>query len=174
MATFTREKSTVFMADMFILVLQIANILRSKRLTFGVAESATGGLISHIITNVPDVSDVYKGSVTAYANQTKMSVLGVKQDTLQRYGAVSSQAAEEMALGCCNALDVDISVSDTGIAGPGGAVAGKPVGLFYVGLAHRLTSSSRKHVFHGDREENKKRAAYEVLKWLKTYLEDLE
>ncbi|RJO61214.1 MAG: CinA family protein [Dehalococcoidia bacterium] len=152
---------------------EIIDLLRKKGLTLGVTESATGGLISHIITNVPGSSEIYKGSVTAYANQTKTSVLGVKTETLQQYGAVSSQVAEEMALGGCRVLAADICLSDTGIAGPGGATPGKPVGLFYLGLAHRLTAYSQKHLFRGDREDNKERAARAALNWLKTYLLNL-
>jgi nicotinamide-nucleotide amidase len=148
-------------------------LLRKKGLTLGVTESATGGLISHIITNVPGSSEIYRGSVTAYANQTKTNVLGVKTETLQQYGAVSSQVAEEMALGGCRMLAADICISDTGIAGPGGATPDKPAGLFYLGLAHRLTAYSQKHLFHGDREENKERAARAALEWLKTYLLNL-
>jgi len=147
--------------------------MRKKGLTLGVTESATGGLISHIITNVPGSSEIYKGSVTAYANSTKMNVLGVKSETLQQYGAVSSQVAEEMALGGCRALGADICISDTGIAGPSGATPDKPVGLFYLGLAHRLTAYSQKHLFHSNREENKDRAARAVLEWLKSYLLNL-
>jgi len=152
---------------------EIIDLLRKKGLTLGVTESASGGLISHIITNVPGSSEIYKGSVTAYANQTKTSVLGVKTETLQQYGAVSSQVAEEMALGGCRVLAADICLSDTGIAGPGGATPDKPVGLFYLGLAHRLTAYSQKHLFRGDREENKERAARAALNWLKAYLLNL-
>ena len=152
---------------------EIIELLRKKGLTLGVTESATGGLISHIVTNVPGSSEIYKGSVTAYANQTKTNVLGVKTETLQQYGAVSSQVAEEMALGGCRVLAVDICISDTGIAGPGGATPDKPVGLFYLGLAHRLTAYSQKHLFCGDREGNKEYAARTALGWLKIYLLNL-
>jgi len=152
---------------------EIFELLRKKGLTLGVTESATGGLISHIMTNVPGSSEVYKGSVTAYANQTKTGLLGVRTETLQQYGAVSSQVAEEMALGGCRALATDICISDTGIAGPGGATPDKPVGLFYIGLAQGLTAYSQKHLFRGDREENKERAARAALGWLKTYLLNL-
>jgi nicotinamide-nucleotide amidase len=152
---------------------EIIELLRKKGLTLGVTESATGGLISHIVTNVPGSSEFYKGSVTAYSNQTKTNVLGVKTETLQQYGAVSSQVAEEMALGGCRLLSADICISDTGIAGPGGATPDKPVGLFYLGLGHRLTAYSQKHLFRGDREENKERAARAALSWLKTYLLNL-
>ena len=158
---------------MLVMEQEIIDLLRKKGLTLGVTESATGGLISHIITNVPGSSEIYKGSVTAYANQTKTSVLGVKKETLQQYGAVSSQVAEEMALGGCRVLAADICIADTGIAGPGGVTPDKPVGLFYLGLAHGLTAYSQRHLFHGNREENKERAARAALGWLKTYLLNL-
>lgn len=152
---------------------EILDLFRKKGLTLGVTESATGGLISHIITNVPGSSEFYKGSITAYSNQTKTSVLGVKTETLQQYGAVSSQVAEEMALGGCRILAADVCISTTGIAGPGGATPDKPVGLFYLGLAHGPTAYSQKHLFRGDREENKERAALTAICWLKAYLLNL-
>jgi nicotinamide-nucleotide amidase len=151
---------------------EIGEMLKQKRLTLGVVESATGGLLSHLITNVPGSSDFYKGSVTSYANETKIKVIGVKAATLEKYGSVSPQVAEEMAAGGRKVLAVDICLADTGIAGPGGATPGKAVGLFYIGMANRDGVSSRKHEFHGSREENKRRAAEAALGWLKEYLEN--
>jgi len=151
----------------------IGNLLRQKGLTLGVIESATGGLISHLITNVPGSSDYYKGSVTAYSNEIKIKVVGVREATISQYGAVSSQVAEEMAEGGRKALNVDICLADTGIAGPGGATQGKPVGLFYIGLSHQARTSSQKHIFQGDRDQNKKDAAEVALNWLKEYLMSL-
>jgi PncC family amidohydrolase len=152
---------------------EIGDLLKKKGLTLGVVESATGGLLSHLITNVPGSSDFYKGSVTSYANETKIKVIGVKAATLEKYGSVSPQVAEEMAAGGRKVLAVDICLADTGIAGPGGATPGKAVGLFYIGMANRDGVSSRKHEFHGSREENKRRAAEAALGWLKEYLERL-
>jgi len=149
---------------------EIGDLLRQKGLTLGVVESATGGLISHLITNIPGSSDYYKGSVTAYSNEAKVKVVGVKEDTIKKYGAVSHQVAEEMAQRGRRALDVDICLADTGIAGPGGATPGKPVGLFYIGLSHQIGTYSQKHLFHGDREQNKRDAAEAALAWLKEYL----
>ena len=151
----------------------IGDLLRQKKLTLGVVESATGGLLSHLITNVPGSSDYYLGSVTAYSNDIKIRVVGVKKTTLSKYGAVSSQVAEEMALGGREVLGVDICVADTGIAGPGGATPGKPVGQFYIGLSHLGGTFSQKHVFTGDREQNKHNAADAALNWLKEYLVSL-
>lgn len=152
----------------------VGGLLDQKGLTLGFAESATGGLISHLVTNVPGSSDYYKGSVTAYSNQVKINLLGVMEKTIKKYGAVSSQVAEEMAKGGRRLLDVDICLADTGIAGPGGATQGKPVGLFYIGLSHEAGTSSRKHNFQGNRQQNKQAAAEAVLNWLKEYLLGLE
>ncbi len=149
---------------------EIGDLLRQKMLTLGVVESATGGLISHRITNVPGSSDYYKGSVTAYSNETKIKVIGVKKETIDKYGAVSPQVAEEMAQGGKKALYVDICLADTGIAGPGGATPGKPVGLFYIGLSHQSKNYSQKHVFGRDREQNKRDAAEAALGILKEFL----
>jgi len=153
---------------------EIGNLLRQKGLTLGVVESATGGLISHLITNVPGSSDYYKGSVTSYSNETKIKVVGVKANTIKRYGAVSHQVAEEMAQGGRKTLDVDICIADTGIAGHSGATPGKPVGLFYIGLSHQAGTYSQKHLCHGDREQNKRDAAEAALTWLKEYLQKLK
>ncbi len=103
---------------MTILEQEVGNLLRQKRLTLGVVESATGGLISHLITNIPGSSDYYKGSVTAYSNEVKIRVVGVKEDTISQHGAVSHQVAEEMASRGKKALAADICLADTGIAGP--------------------------------------------------------
>ncbi|MCL0061703.1 CinA family protein [Thermodesulfovibrionales bacterium] len=149
---------------------EAGNLLRQKGLTLGVVESATGGLISHLITNIPGSSDYYMGSVTAYSNEVKIKILGVKEDVINKYGAVSAQVAEEMARGGRRILASDICLADTGIAGPGGATPGKSVGLFYIGLSHQAGTFSRKHNFHGDREQNKLDAAKTALVWLMEYL----
>jgi len=152
---------------------EVGNLLRQKGLTLGAVESATGGLISHLITNVSGSSDYYKGSITAYSNEIKIKVVGVKADTINKYGAVSHQVAEEMAEGGRRVLASDICLADTGIAGPTGATPGKPVGLFYIGLSHRGGTYSQKHCFQGNREQNKHTAAEAALGWLKEYLTSL-
>ena len=151
----------------------IGDILRKKGMTLGVIESATGGLISNRITNVAGSSDYYKGSITAYSNEIKNRIVGVKAETLDEYGSVSAQTAEELASGGKNVLEVDICIADTGMAGPGGATPDKPVGLFYIGLSHKTTTFNRKHIFDGDREQNKEEAADTALQILKEYLESL-
>ena len=156
--------------DEISLAQEIGGLLRQKGLMLGVMESATGGMIAHLLTNIPGSSDYFKGSVTAYSNEIKVKIIGVKDATLEKYGAVSSPVAEEMALGGRKLLDVDICLSDTGIAGPGGATPGKSVGLFYLGLADADGVLSQHHKFHGDREQNKANAAAAALSWLKEYL----
>ena len=149
---------------------EVGSLLRQKGLTLGMVESATGGLLSHLITNVPGSSDYYKGSITSYSNEIKVEVIGVSKDTISKYGAVSHQVAEEMARGGRKALGVDICLADTGIAGPGGATQEKPAGLFYIGLSHETVVESQKHIFSGDRTQNKLEAATATLRWLKEYL----
>jgi nicotinamide-nucleotide amidase len=152
---------------------EVGALLRRKGLTLGVVESASGGLISHRITNVPGSSDYYKGSVTAYSNEVKIKVVGVKEETINRYGVVSAEVAKEMAQGGRKILAADICLADTGIAGPSGAAPGKPVGLFFIGLSHKGGTFSQKQNFHGDREQNKQSAAEAALSWLKEYLSGL-
>ena len=155
---------------------EIARLIREyhdktrKSLTIGSIESATGGRIADRITNVPGSSDYFKGSVVAYSNEVKTTLLGVERATVENYGAVSEQTALEMARGGRKLLDVDICLSDTGIAGPSGGTPEKPVGLFYLGLAGGDESFSQKHIFPGNREENKRDAAEAALNMLKQYL----
>jgi PncC family amidohydrolase len=155
---------------------EIARLVREcqaetgKLLTIGTVESATGGRIADRITNVPGSSDYFKGSVVAYSNEVKITVLGVKKETIEGYGAVSEQTALELAQGGRKLLGVDVCISDTGIAGPSGATPQKPIGLFYIGLATEHESLSQEHIFRGNRDENKRDAAGAALNILKQYL----
>jgi nicotinamide-nucleotide amidase len=153
---------------------EVGDLLNRKGLTMGLVESATGGLISHLITNVPGSSGYYKGSITAYNNQVKINLAGAMEETIRKYGAVSPQVVEEMADGGRRVLDADICLANSGIAGPGGATQAKPAGLFYLGLSHRVGTSSRKHSFQGNRQQNKQAAAEAALSWLKEYLLGLD
>jgi len=153
---------------------EIGELLRQKGLTLGIVESASGGLLSHLITNVPGSSDYYQGSITSYSDEIKIKMVGVKEETIRQYGAVSYQVAEEMAQGGRKVLVVDICLADTGIAGPEGGTPGKSVGLFYLGLSHRGGTDSRRHIFQGSREQNKRSAAEAALSWLKEYLVSLK
>lgn len=149
---------------------EVGELLKSKGLTLGTVESATGGLISHSVTNIPGSSEYYRGSVIAYKNDVKIKVIGVSADTLEKHGSVSGQTAEEMALGGKRLLEVDICIADTGIAGPSGATEEKPVGFFYLGLADKNGALNQRHKFYGDREQNKESAAEAALMWLKERL----
>jgi PncC family amidohydrolase len=158
------------------LELEIAQLIRDYQakttswLTIATVESATSGRIADTLTNVPGSSDYFKGAVVAYSNEVKIVFLGVKKETIESHGVVSSEVAIEMAQGGRRLLGVDICLSDTGIAGPSGATPGKPVGLFYLGLATKDESLSEKHNFPGDRQENKRDAAEAALNMLKQYL----
>jgi nicotinamide-nucleotide amidase len=150
---------------------RIGTMLVKRGLTVGTVESATGGLISHRLTGIPGSSDYYLGSIISYSNEIKTGIVGVKSASIARYGAVSATVARQMAGSGRRLLSVDICLADTGIAGPGGGgSANKPVGLFYLGLACKEGTFSRKHVFTGDRTMNKQAAAEAALQWLEDYL----
>jgi PncC family amidohydrolase len=150
---------------------EVGILLSKHRLTIGIAESATGGLLSHLMTNVPGSSDYFIGSVVAYANEAKISILGVKENTIKQYGAVSRQTAEEMATGVKGLMNVDIALATTGIAGPSGAMPGKPVGLVYIALASEKGTKVREFTFQGDRWQNKMAFSEAALGMLKEELE---
>lgn len=131
---------------------RIIERLEASGRSLGVAESCTGGLLAGRLTIVPGASAVFQGGVVAYANEVKQRLLGVHAATLERYGAVSEQTAMEMAAGAREALGVDYAVSVTGIAGPGGGTAEKPVGLVYIGVVGPEAGRVTRSVFPGDRE----------------------
>ena len=114
------------------LAAELIGVLRAKGLTLSTAESCTGGAIAAAVTSVPGSSDVFKGAVVAYANEVKRSLLGVSDDTLQSYGAVSEQTVREMVQGVARATDSDCAVATSGVAGPGGGTPDKPVGTVWV------------------------------------------
>ena len=155
------------------LATEVGKRLREKGLTLGTVESASGGIIAQLITGVPGSSDYFKGGIVAYSNELKVGLLGVRRETIDRFGAVSRETALAMASGGRERLGVDICLADTGIAGPAGATPEKPVGLFYLGLAHKGGAESRRHLFTGSREQNRQDAAEAALTWLKEYLKEL-
>jgi PncC family amidohydrolase len=142
---------------------------RGKRLA--AAESCTGGLIGHLITNVAGSSAYYLGGVTAYANETKIRLLGVSPVTLEKYGAVSSETVIEMARGVRNTLGADIGISVSGIAGPGGGTADKPVGTVWIGLSSPQQEYSRHYLWSGDRLAVKEQSAQAALSMLVEHLQ---
>ena len=130
------------------------------------AESCTGGLIGHLITEVPGSSAYYVGGVVAYSNEVKVQLLGVRHETLVRHGAVSRETATEMAQGAQRLFGCEYAVAVTGIAGPTGGTPEKPVGLTYVAVATPHGVQVKRFVWSGNRSENKRlsaRAALELL-----------
>ncbi len=126
--------------------------LIENNLTISTAESCTGGSLGKIITSVSGVSSVYGFGFITYANEAKEKILGVKHETLEKYGAVSHQTALEMAIGAKKVSGSDIAVSVTGIAGPGGGTAEKPVGLVYIAIADKDGAEYRKLSLDGSRD----------------------
>jgi PncC family amidohydrolase len=154
------------------LEVEIGRLLKERGLKLATAESCTGGLIADRITNVPGSSDYFRGGIVAYAYEAKASLLDVSWDTLNAVGAVSKEVVIEMARGACTALDADIAVSVSGIAGPGGGLPEKPVGTTWIGLSTSEGDWARKHLWEGDRLKNKALSADAALQLLIDYLED--
>jgi PncC family amidohydrolase len=144
----------------------VGELLKERKLTISAAESCTGGLILHRLTNVAGSSAYVMGGVVSYSNQAKMKFLDVQEDTLNKYGAVSEQVAVQMAQGARHAFATDIALSVTGIAGPGGGTEAKPVGLTYIALDMPDHTESRHFVWNGDREQNKAHSAEAALQLL--------
>jgi nicotinamide-nucleotide amidase len=126
--------------------------LEARGQTLATAESCTGGLIAAALTAIAGSSAVVMAGFVTYSNAAKMRMLGVRAETLATHGAVSEAVAREMAEGALARAEVDVALSCTGIAGPGGATPGKPVGLVFIGCARRgATTRVERHVFPGDR-----------------------
>ena len=148
----------------------IGRLLAQRGLTLSLAESCTGGLIGHRLTNVPGSSRYFMGGVAAYSNEAKEQVLGVRHKTLLQHGAVSEEVALEMAHGVRRLFGTDIALGVTGIAGPGGGTPHKPVGLVYIALVAEGFEQCERCQWEGDRVGNKESTAEEALKLLKRYL----
>lgn len=149
---------------------KIGQELRKRGWRLAVAESCTGGLIGHRITNISGSSTYYLGSITAYAYRAKVRLLGVSWDTLEKYGAVSEQAIGEMALGVRRALTADVGIAVSGIAGPTGGTPEKPVGYTWIGLSTVKGIMTLQHTAGGNRIENKQEIAQTALEFLYEYL----
>ncbi|HET7322296.1 MAG TPA: nicotinamide-nucleotide amidohydrolase family protein [Longimicrobiaceae bacterium] len=153
---------------------EVGSLLRSSGRSLAVAESCTGGLIGHRITNVAGSSAYFLLGVVSYSNEAKQGVLGVREETLASHGAVSTQTAEEMALGVRRLAGTDVAISTTGIAGPGGGSAEKPVGSVCVGLAWEGGVWSERFELGRDRDraEIKQATADLALRRLLAWLEE--
>jgi nicotinamide-nucleotide amidase len=139
----------------------------ANRLKLATAESCTGGMVAAALTDIAGSSDVVERGFVTYSNAAKMELLGVPAQMILAHGAVSPEVAEAMVLGALAHAPVDIAVSITGIAGPGGATATKPVGLVYLGIARRHGACrTERHVFAGDRAAIRRDAALRALELL--------
>lgn len=150
---------------------RVGSALRQHGSRLAAAESCTGGLVGHRITNIPGSSTYYMGSIIAYAYEAKVRLLNVNWETLEAHGAVSSQVVSEMALGVRRALAADVGISVSGIAGPGGGTPEKPVGLVCFGLSAKEGIWTTSQQFPGDRTAVKAQAADFILQYLLQYLE---
>ncbi len=149
---------------------EVGGLLRAENLTLAVAESCTGGLAGHTITQVGGSSDYFLGGVIAYSNNSKVNVLGVRSAVLRRHGAVSKQTAAAMAQEVKGVFGADIGLSTTGIAGPSGGSKAKPVGLVYVGLAVEGKTVTARHRFKGTRRAIKMQTVETALTMLCRYV----
>lgn len=152
----------------------VGELLKQQGLTVSTAESCTGGLVGHRITQVSGSSAYFLGGVIAYSNPAKERLLGVRPETLATHGPVSEETAREMARGARRLFGTDIALSVTGIAGPTGGMPEKPVGLVYIALSAADAEVCERHVWQGDRWQNKEQAAEAALALLKQYLEERE
>lgn len=150
----------------------VADILKKKGFTMTCAESCTGGLIASRVVNVPGVSEVFKAGFVTYANEAKQKLLGVREETLIQFGAVSRQTAEEMVRGAAKAAEADVAISVTGIAGPDGGTKEKPVGLVYIGCYVRGDVLVKEYHFDGDRMQVRQSSAEAALKQLLVCLQE--
>jgi PncC family amidohydrolase len=156
--------------DPFAELADLATRLAARCIALGVTvatvESCTGGLVGHVITEVPGSSAYYVGGFVTYSDGLKRELVGVPHDVLAAHGAVSAQVAMAMATGARARTEADLAASVTGIAGPDGGTASKPVGLTYVAVADGVGVAVRRHVWTGDRSENKRRSAGAALELL--------
>jgi nicotinamide-nucleotide amidase len=137
-----------------------------RRLTVAVAESCTGGLVAASITAIPGSSAYFLGGVVSYANEAKEAFLDVPRELLEQHGAVSPEVAEAMATGARARFGASLAVSTTGIAGPDGGSADKPVGLVYLGMATAGEAGAKHQFFGGDRDAIREAATDRALRWL--------
>ena len=153
-------------ADLVRLAERLQGICLSRSLTVGTAESCTGGLVAHILTEVPGSSGYFHGAVVSYSDDLKTALLGVPKEVLAAHGAVSAQVARAMAVEARDRLGVGLAVAVTGIAGPDGGSDAKPVGLTYIAAADASGKALRRFQWSGDRAENKRLSAEAALELL--------
>lgn len=150
---------------------EVAKLLVEQKKTIAVAESCTGGEISSQLVRYPGISAVLLEGCVTYSNEAKMRRLGVLQETLDKFGAVSAETAREMAEGIAKTAGADIGIATTGIAGPDGGTKDKPVGLVYMGLYYKGNVEAREYHFVGNRNKVRERATFQALDWLRRKLQ---
>lgn len=163
-------KKHIFSTEEESLLDKVTTLLKEKKVTLSTAESCTGGLIAKMLTDIAGSSDYFVQGAVTYSNEAKMARLGVKSETLQKYGAVSEQTCREMAEGMRRTSETDFALASTGIAGPGGGTAEKPVGLVYLAVADHNGATVKRCSFSGDRYVIRTRSAYTVLNLLRLKL----
>jgi PncC family amidohydrolase len=164
--TAERETADVPLEELLVLAARVGEALGSRGLTLATAESCTGGLVGHLLTEIPGSSAWYVGGGVVYSDELKRRMAAVPADLLATHGAVSAAVAEALATGIRTGLDVDVGISVTGIAGPTGATPTKPVGLVFVGVAAGDGAVVERHLWDGDRSANKRASAAAVLRLL--------
>ena len=150
----------------------IIDELRRRKLAVATAESCTGGMLAAALTDVPGSSDVFGWGLVTYSNEAKAQLLSVSRDTLAEFGAVSLQTAREMASGLLRVSGADIALATTGIAGPGGGSAEKPVGLVYIACGDEDDLQVKRCLFSGGRDAVRRQTVAEALLMLERILED--
>lgn len=152
----------------------VGRLLTERELTISLAESCTGGLLSNLLTNVPGASKYLERGIISYGNSSKIEILKVKKETLEKFGAVSEEVAIQMAEGVRRISKTNIGLSITGIMGPTGATTDKPVGLVYIGFCDDKISFAKKFVFGEDRIINKHRTTQAALELIRRYILGIE
>jgi len=153
---------------------KLEDLLTSRNQTLAVAESCTGGLLGSTITNVPGSSAYFLGGIIAYSDSSKIEILGVPSQTIEKNGAVSERCAVAMAKGIMNNFACDIGIGITGIAGPGGGTEQKPVGTVFIGIASEMSELVRQYNFTGTRQKIKEASVRAALELACEFLEDTE
>ncbi len=148
----------------------VAKLLIEKKLTISTAESCTGGMIASTLINYPGISEVLLEGAVTYSNEAKHNRLGVKNETLEKYGAVSEETAREMAIGIAKTAKTDTSIVTTGIAGPGGGTREKPVGLVYIGVYVKGEVTIKRCIFNGNRSRIRLQATITALDMMRRIL----
>jgi PncC family amidohydrolase len=149
--------------DLSGLAIRVGGLCHARGISLATVESCTGGLVAHLLTEVPGSSSYFRGGLVTYANEAKVGLAGVPEETIGAHGAVSAQVAVAMAEGGRRALAVDLAIAVTGVAGPSGGTPAKPVGLTYVAVADASGDEVRRFTWDGDRSDNKRRSAAAAL-----------